>query len=314
MTFDTVILSGGGAKGIIELGVLQYHYEKKNYIPEVVKVYAGTSIGAVIALLLICGYKPMDLFNYIYELDNLLGVNRNSFHEVFNSMGLMSIQPFVDKVTELVENKLGRVPTLKELKEITGKTLVVTGTNISKMSADYYTPVTKPNLSCVNAIRISCNLPLIFQKLRYNNDYCVDGGFVDNFPIAYVDNGRNKILGVVVSGNNVSIPEDIFLGYIYRLLIIPINTVTHLRCSNLGSNVTLVKISCENIPIFQMSLSKDEKLDMFIRGYNEAKHIDSIELLEVKGWYEELEKYRISLMEGWDIDLKEPLSINKKED
>jgi len=68
--FKTVVLSGGGTKGLLILGALQYYYEKSYYNMDEVVTYCGTSIGSVISLLLICGYPPLDIFTEIYKTCN----------------------------------------------------------------------------------------------------------------------------------------------------------------------------------------------------------------------------------------------------
>ncbi|HPY82035.1 MAG TPA: patatin-like phospholipase family protein, partial [Bacteroidales bacterium] len=54
MTTYGLSLSGGGARAIIQLGVLQALYER-NIRPSVV---AGTSMGAVIGVFIAAGFEP----------------------------------------------------------------------------------------------------------------------------------------------------------------------------------------------------------------------------------------------------------------
>ncbi len=61
----------------------------------------------------------------------------------------MTIKNFALRIRKLVESKLGFIPTLEELYEMTNKVIIITVSNITKMKCEYYSYKTKPNLSCV---------------------------------------------------------------------------------------------------------------------------------------------------------------------
>ena len=61
--YDTLVLAGGGTKGILTLGALQYAFD--NLFLTNVKNYIGTSAGAMICFLLCIGYKPIEIIVYI---------------------------------------------------------------------------------------------------------------------------------------------------------------------------------------------------------------------------------------------------------
>jgi len=284
--FDAIVISGGGIKGICSLGALQYEYEKTTYDYDNVKIYAGTSIGAIICLLLICGYTPIDAFIKIHEIEDFFDIKNSEtsvdLWDFTKLMGLMSIKGFIDKIELIIKEKIGFIPTLKELKILTGKTLIVSATNVSKMSCEYYTYKTRPHLSCIDAIKFSSNLPLIFQRLQYNNSYITDGGVIDNFPLNYIDNGKINILGIVSTEITETKAELNFYEYFYRLFTLPIISNTKLRCDMIKSNTKLIQI--KNNSFLPFKVSEDDKMDMFSLGFNEAKMFDEIVYLKCKNW------------------------------
>jgi predicted acylesterase/phospholipase RssA len=283
--FEIIVLSGGGSKGLLTLGALHYYYENGMYNKNDVRIYAGTSIGSVINLLLICGYTPIEIFNEIYKTDNFFDVeDYNNIKGVLTKMGLMSISRFINKVLELVIHKIGYSPTLNELKGITGKTLIVTASNVTKMKCEYYTPDTNPNLKCVDAVKLSCNLPLIFQRIRYRGDFITDGGLMDNFPIKYVDDGKSKILGIVTSGLDFSQDDNFFIGYFFRLVTMPAYANMKVRCDSCKDNTTLVKVNW--VSAFQTTLDATKKMNMFLYGFHSSEYKDKTEKLYVPGWTE----------------------------
>lgn len=308
-TFDAVALSGGGSKGILMLGVLHYYYEIGKFSLEKTTEYAGTSIGSAIALLLICGYTPMEIFSEIYGMESFFTVDDcHSIWDVIRYMGLMSIRNFAAKIESLVQKKLECIPTLKKLKEITGKSLYISGVNVTTMSEEKYCAETHPSLSCVNAVKISCNLPLIFQRLRYNDSFVVDGGLINGYPWDYLSSNVKRVLGVVLIGSDQSLPDDTFMGYFYRLLMIPIAQLTEMRCQLAPEKVTTVKVIWEGTPLLQFIMASDQKMDMFLTGYNTAERKDKTKLLCIKGWVFETAGWvsdnslsvSKDINEGWD--------------
>jgi len=288
--FKRVSLSGGGVKGLAQLGVLHYFFEQGKYDPEIVEVYSGTSVGSSIALLLICGYAPMEIFTYVYKTVKLIDSSQTeSIWNVFEKTGLFPVEIFTDKVQELVKDKMGFIPTLFDLKKITKKTLITTTVNITREKPIQFSPDSHPKLSCIDAVKMSCNLPCIFQKIVREGDIYVDGGLADGFPISHIDDGISPILGIVVLGIESPLNDATTLGYLYRLINMPINTITKLQCQNLSSNVTLVKVECKNIPIFQFSMRSKEKMNLFLQGFREAEFVDNLQPLKVK-------------FEDWDFD------------
>jgi len=300
--FKKVALSGGGVKGLAELGALHYFFEKGQYDPKEVDTYTGTSIGSVISLLLICGYAPMEIFHRAYQREKFFDLKTESVWQIFEKIGLLSIDSFTQQIEDLVKEKMGNVPTLRELFERTQKTLIVASANVTEENIVYFSPKSHPDLSSIDAVKMSCNLPVICQKLSHQGHLYVDGGVLDGFPIQQVDDGHSPILGVVVLGTDSSLKDTTFIGYLYRLINMPINMITKLRCQGLGKNVTLVKINCEGVPLFQFSMPSGSKMDLFLQGYSKAELVDHFEDLVVKDWPDETDFVEDSSSSDWDLD------------
>jgi predicted acylesterase/phospholipase RssA len=69
----------------------------------------------------------------------------------------------------------------------TEKTLVITGTNITKRKIVYFNHQSHPNVKIIDAIQASINIPYYFTKYNIDGDYYIDGGVLDNFPLYYFD-------------------------------------------------------------------------------------------------------------------------------
>jgi predicted acylesterase/phospholipase RssA len=283
--FKAIVISGGGVKGILSLGALHYYYESGFYNPSEILEYAGTSIGSAISLLLICGYLPIEIFKEIYSAENFFTIGDcYSICDIFKYMGLMSIEPMINFIGELVKRKLGCIPTLGKLKEITGKRLCTSGANVTNISEEIYTPETHPNLGALHAVTISCNLPLIFQRLKYRNSFVIDGGLINNFPWDYISEGL-ETLGVLIEvGNDCSFPDDEFLGYVYRTMMIPATILSDLRCQIAPSNIHIVKVKWGGGTVLQFDINPDVKMDMFLSGYRDGEEYERTIYIKVEGW------------------------------
>ncbi len=295
--FECLVLSGGGNGGLMSLGVLQYFYENGLYNAEKCSTYVGTSVGSVICLLLICGYTPMEIFLEIQKEEGYFKPeNINNFSTVIKKMGFISIRKFASSLSDKVHRKLGFVPSLLELYNLTGKVFAVTVGNVTKLQTEYYTYETNPNLSCVDAAKLSCNLPLICQAIKYNEDHIIDGGIGNNFPLDYIDDGKKIILGIVIlpslfENENGYLKDDSFAGYFYRIMVMPTLSNTLLRCEMAKENTTLIKVKNISKESFISDLTEKEKMNMFLHGYNIAETETKSKYLYI----EELDNIRCNL-------------------
>ncbi len=290
--FDAIILSGGGTKAIAQLGVTHFYHELGVLDPEYATDFAGTSAGSIITLLLACGYSPMEIFTEVYSIHNFFkpGSGSANFFDVIKDFGLISIKPAFELVENMIVRKLGKIPTLRELFLERGKRYYATAVNLSKMRLEYFTPERNPGLKVTDAAKISSGLPFIFQRTKYRGDYYVDGGLGDNFPIEAINPEGKKILGVTVTGTDKidvegASTEMSFISYCTRIVLFPINMMTHLRSRNLdGHNLTLVSINMDDIPTLQFVIPSEKKMEMFMRGYSDAKREHRKVKIFVQNW------------------------------
>lgn len=311
--FDIVCLSGGGTKAIGHLGVLHYYHEKGLLDLERVKDFPGTSAGSIINLLLISGYTPIEILSEVYGINNFFASGANSsgnIWDLLSNYGFLSINPPMKLVETMVIKKLGKVPTLGELYKMTGKRLISPATNISKKPKPelvYITPESHPRMRCTDVCKLSSKLPLIFQRVQYNGEYYEDGGLGDNFPIEAVDIRGKNVLGVIVTGSDMGGTETLpFINYLYRVIMFPINTNTHLRSRNLPSNVKLVSMDFDDVPVIELNMEHSRKMGMFMRGYKDAEREEKKELLILHNWKWDLNApVGNTSKDGWDVEFPE---------
>lgn len=253
-----LVLSAGATKGHVHLGALHKLYEIK-FLDEV-ETYIGSSIGSAICLMLILGYTPIECFEIAITIN--LPIPKSPDMDALKNYGLQKNTYLEEKLKEIVLAKLPSLPTLKELYELTGKTLIAVACDVTTEKTKYFNHLTQPNLNCVQAILMSCNLPLFFQPILYGGHEYVDGGVTDPFPISYLDDGKTPIFGICIQGIH---KDKTFFSYLYRLEGMPRRALTKLRVKNLSSMCTVLKIKVEEVNIFENNLH--DNIALFAKGF-----------------------------------------------
>lgn len=272
-SFNTLVLSGGGIKGVITLGALQYLMDQ--YLLQGVTKFIGTSVGALLCYLLAIGYTPMEIIVYLCttKLENNF-----KFFDVLSltkGQGAISYNAIQERLEKMTIEKIGKFLTLGELKAKYSKTLICTAYNLTDGKLEYLTPDNNPDMPCLTAIRLSSNLPLIFEKYKYMGKYYIDGGVVENFPISYPDITKDeKVFGIVITGETKVENTTNILNYIYDLIYIPQELLTTMLIDKANSTLDckILKINTKpKLSAFNLNISHIEKLNLFSRGYGKAK-------------------------------------------
>lgn len=187
---DTLVLSGGGIKGLAMLGALDRL--RGEGMLDGVRTVVGTSAGALVGALVatrrdlrealgtICGHK------YAPDFD---------FSRLAVGFGLDSGRCIESLAGALLGDDRGA--TFADVRRKYGVTLVVCVTNVTRRRAEYLGPDTHPDMPVLLAIRMSCSVPLYFAAVRWEDSWYVDGSIVDNFPCAWAaEHGARSVLGV----------------------------------------------------------------------------------------------------------------------
>jgi NTE family protein len=270
--YDTLTLAGGSSKGFLILGALQYMQD--NYLLNNIKNYVGTSAGAMIGYLLAIGYKPIEIMVYICCNQLMEKMSHFNIVAMINNQGASSFSSIHENLEKITIDKIGFFPTLRDLKEKFGKTLICVTYNITENKTEYLSEETHPNLPCLTALRMTSNLPLIFDNYKYGNSFYVDGGVCDNFPIDIADKIGKKVLGITFmsSGSNFSKEADInILEFIYKLMCVPISQIEEYKLKNVSEKCKVIKLENDKLKFFNFNVNSKDKLDYFSDGYEQIK-------------------------------------------
>lgn len=279
--YRAIVISGGAVKSIAALGAL--HWFTSNSLLDVAKVeiFAGTSAGSIICALLVCGYTPWEIYCEIYNTEeNIFPIGLENFTQFFTRYGFLSFDKLSKKIEAMILLKFSFIPTLGYIYRETRKKLIIPVVNVSKMTVEYFDHESQPDLSVLEAILISCNLPLIFHSRKLDQNYYVDGGLIDNFPIDRIDRDIPTI-GVLTLGSRTEKRELSIVEYIFRLLLVPIENRSRNRFIRENNRIVVrMQLSTE---IFDLNPDKKRKSELFSFGFVSAEFEASKKRFYIEG-------------------------------
>lgn len=271
--YDTMVLSAGGIKGLFLLGGIQAVID--NNLCKKIDKYVGTSVGSILGYLLAIGYTPIEIMVSFYTNHWLEKMQSFNLVSMINGNGASSFTPLHEALEKMTLQKIGRFLTLGKLKEIYGKTLICVTYNMTVCITEYIGPDNYPDLPCLTALRMSSNLPLIFDRFKYMDNYYIDGAFSDNFPILKGQEIGKKVLGLFVKINEKSLqddPEDGIITYFLRLLQIPMAQSTKDKNNLATEKCDLIGIDTDMRNFTDFDIKSKMRLDMFSKGYENIKN------------------------------------------
>ena len=234
-----LVLSGGGAKGLYHIGVLQALEENNVAIDYV----AGTSMGSIIAGLYAAGYTPEQMrelaesgavqqwvsgridkkHNRYYREEDTppslftlrfnVGKDSLSYNKQLAPNG--SSEPTVELPTDFISSAQIDLA----LNEIFRPATIGAQENFDNLFVPFFCVAADMNArkevvfrsgDMGEAIRASMSIPFVFKPLRKDDMLLYDGGVFNNFPWRYMHKfyHPSHIIGVKCTSGNKDVTED----------------------------------------------------------------------------------------------------------
>ena len=167
-----IVLSGGGTRGMAHLGALNA-LDELGVKPAII---SGTSSGALLGALYAAGNPPKEILKMVkaHASSGVLGMILSS-GGLFSATGLMEILKSAI-MTDDFEKLL--IP------------LYVTATDIGGGRS-----VTFSEGPLFDALIGSSSVPGVFKPVKLGNQYLVDGGVMNNFPVECIKDKCDKLIG-----------------------------------------------------------------------------------------------------------------------
>jgi len=237
-----LVLSGGGAKGVAHIGLIQALED--NGIP--IDFIAGTSIGAVVGGLYAMGFSPGEMMELIKskEFSNwMTGTIENRYIDFFGKP---------NPTPEFISTSI----SLKDTVFNTGKMLPNSLVNPIQMNLAFLQLCTQATAQCQgnfnnlfvpfrsvaanissrthyvfkngdlgDAIRASMSFPFVFKAIKVDGKLLYDGGIYNNYPVDVMINDFNpdKMVGSIVTDVSSNIDDYDMAGQLRNMIMQPSN-------------------------------------------------------------------------------------------
>lgn len=221
-----VCWEGGGVRCIAYAGAWK-RMEELGLTGEVCRL-AGSSGGAIMALTVALGYSSADIEKVLRETDmsdfkdgsyTLMG---KAWDLIFH-LGLYKGNAFLKWLGDLITAKGFPVDlTFRQLHELTGKNLIITGSNLNRRMVEIYSVDNSPDMEVRKAVRISMSIPIFFQPVKVDTldgtALMVDGGLLNNYAIGIFDKHgckcvMSETLGFKLLSDGEQEDSQIFHGF-----------------------------------------------------------------------------------------------------
>ena len=194
-----VVLSGGGAKGLYPIGVLEAL--EQNGIP--IDCVAGTSMGSIIAAMYAAGYSPAEMRAIVSSgavREWVSGrIDPNVYMPYYRQIGRMPgfLNVRVDlsrpggQRVQVPTNLLSSTQIDMALTELFAPATAASGGDFDRLMVPFLCvasdmnhrgPVVMRSGDLSEAVRASMSIPLVFKPVKLDSMLLYDGGIYDNFP------------------------------------------------------------------------------------------------------------------------------------
>ena len=257
-------IGGGSFKGISYVGALEYLYQN-NLINKIENFY-GSSVGTIIGLFYLIGYKPFEIFNILLNL-NLQDYWDFSFNNLENSFSIISDILF-HRIKEIFEKKENSNITFIEFYKKYNVKINLYATSLNQRKNICFNIETHPNENVFRVLQASCSIPLIFPPVNINDEYFIDGCMkcIDGISKNIILNDKN--IHFVIKGDYPTKKFNSFVEYISEVI-----NCTLQNEENFNSEYTIsIKTSDEYANKYNFNdINFNDKIKLFYLGLTQAK-------------------------------------------
>lgn len=272
----TLCISGGGVKGIAYCGVFEkiQELEMLKRINMNVSRVCCVSAGCFFGLIYVLGYKFAEIKEEILN-KSFIEFKDISLKNLFTGYGLDSGKNVTTWLETLIIKKgFNKNITFKELQEQTGIDFQVIATNLDKFEYTAFDNKNTPDMKVTKAIRMSISIPFLFTAESYKDEVYVDGGIINSYPIQYVMEEIDYVLGFrLLSFKNPEIRkiqdlESFVTNLITCLLSQREQSRLHESNEKVKDHTIYIDIDGELSNSVNFAIGHEEKLTLMRMGYD----------------------------------------------
>jgi predicted acylesterase/phospholipase RssA len=296
---QTLVLSGGGAKGVSYCGIFRYLEEladgrHEGLDVEVdIKEIVGVSVGSFFGLIYLLGFKYIELRNEILK-KKFRELQDTKVSNFLKEYGIETGANLIGWAKYFLQ-KRGHVGdiTFSELYLHYPVHYKVITTNLSTFRSHVFDYINTPDVSVLEAIRMSISIPFVFTMKKFRGDVHVDGALTVNYPIDFATNPETALgfyfdtkrmmcdgdaRGPGVGGDAQDVSLNTYIESVFKCVILSIDRHRVETCRDHTVFVTFEGMGDDNVNLLvNFNLTKKQKMDIMNCGYaSTARFFSSI--------------------------------------
>lgn len=271
MSPTTLVLSGGGIRGIATLGALQYLIDHNHITIEQFNTFIGTSIGSVLSVLLIIGYSPSKIYEIMYRIDLSDFAFYIDAYNFYHKFGFDIPNRIIILIERLLKYKnIDTSITLEQFYQKFNKDLIMTTINLSNYKGIYLSHIHYPNLSLIEALKMTTAIPFIFEPVIYKNEFYIDGGLFDNYPIQL----KEDSIGIILVEKSIDVPMKDFslFSYVKHVFNFSIFKNVYYKAKQFSDKTILIEFDkIITTEAYKFDIDNDSKKQWYEFGFYKAE-------------------------------------------
>jgi predicted acylesterase/phospholipase RssA len=219
---------------------------------------SGSSAGA-----LLCCMAALTNFDFVQMMNISLKVPlenlKPQIKSLFMTYGLIPRDTIRDMIIDTMipgRNDL----TFRELYEIFPKRIYISAFCVQLTQTHYFSVVTHPDMSVIDALCMSISVPFLFSSFRYGEWIYLDGGTIESAPCApYLGEPREDVMVLRLQFKDTYDVKD-FVSYVYMIF----SSVCKIRYVY---DFPTTYIDIGDTDVLEFSCSDELKIRLFTEGY-----------------------------------------------
>jgi predicted acylesterase/phospholipase RssA len=222
--------------------------------------------------------EPANIIVNLVQRKHLKNLKSYSIVQAFHGKGLLKFERFQTILDEFIQDKFETPPTFRELYDLYPKKLYCVTFNYTKNKEEILSVDSHPDLLVTEALRMSSNVPFIFENYKHDGCYYYDGFLANNFPIHLLET-KDKCLGITCFQSKWTSSDNEEPGawkVFWNLFLLPLNKLQDIKNAAFINNCKIISIDLNRYSLFDFRLNHKMILDLFSEGYSATKDKFSI--------------------------------------
>jgi predicted acylesterase/phospholipase RssA len=174
---------------------------------------------------------------------------------------------FTEIIKEIISHKIDPEITFEQLRKYKATKFTVSALNITNSKLEYFNYSLTPDTKVVDAIRASCNLPVIFPPYKIGDSLYYDGGIVNNCPADVLDELSTVAFELMTYNNNSDNSNNVL-----NLLNTVIKIMNETKLEKRENVYNILDESFKNESL-NLNQTRDDIFNIYMHGYINSRDI-----------------------------------------